>query len=313
MSVAPPPSGPPPATFADADTADDPGADDPGADDPVATIQAVFGSVSEVVEPLTSPGSTILGASRVALLEDLGGGGRLVRLLDGPRRGIEVVVPSTHLERVGVRDERPPPLHRWAAPQAAAERAESLLVGLLSPSQRHQRATAGTFWVHNRHGWFRLGVLYDIRFRSPRRPWVERSVCVVSEGYERRPAADLWAELVVVLAADPTQVVGVANWNREDPPRPPATDRAGLTRWLEQIRDEHRRRRATGDELHAAYLAYDTAQRLRAVGRDGWAAHFAERAAAQIRDWAQRWPDEAERLLAAHHPVLELADGWPTR
>lgn len=274
-------------------------------DDGVAAIQAVFGSVSEVVEPLTAPGATILGATRVALLEDLGGGGRLVRLLDGPRRGIEVVVPSGHLARVGVRDERSPSLHRAGASQAAIERAESLLRGLLSPSQRHQRATAGTFWVHNGHGWFRLGVLYDIRFRSPRRPWVERSVCVVSEGYERRPTADLWAELVVVLAADPTQVVGVANWNREDPPRPPAADRTGLTRWLEQVRDEHRRRRATGDELHAAYLAYDTAQRLRAVGRDGWVAHYADRAAAQVRAWAQRWPDETERLLEAHRPVLE--------
>ena len=199
----------------------------------------------------------MLGASRVVLLDDLGRGGQLVRLADGPHAGAEVVVPAGHVARVASRDARSPSTAPSRPTAAAAERAEALLSSLLTPSQREQRRRAGTFWVHVERGWFRLGALYDIRFRSARWPWVERSVCVVSEGYEGRPTADLWAELAVVLAADPDAVVRVANWNGEDRPRPPASDRAGLTRWLERVQTELRRRRHEGDELHAAYLAFE--------------------------------------------------------
>ena len=256
--------------------------------------------------PAVDATTAVLGATAVDLLEDLGPAGCLVRLADGTHAGAEVVVPAEHLGRVAVRDERPPPLHRQRPDPAAETRAEALLASVLRPSQRHQRAVAGTFWVHNRHGWYRLGALYDLRVRAARRPWVERSVCVVSEGYAQRPVADLWAELVVVLAADPTRVTAVANWNGEDRPRPPATDRVGVTRWLEQVRSEFHRRRAEGDELHAAYLAYDVAHRLELTDRPRWARPYAVRAAELVDAWAARWPDERHQLLDAHEALLAL-------
>lgn len=251
-------------------------------------------------------GHTVLGAGQVAVLDDLGPAGHLVRLLDGPHAGAEVVVPSGHVARVASVDARPVPCSPRRPTAAATERAEGLLASLLTPSQQHQRSRVGTFWVHVERGWFRLGALYDIRFRSARWPWVERSVCVVSEGYEGRPTADLWAELVVVVRADPDAVVGVANWNGEDRPRPPATDRAGLTRWVAAVRHELARRRSAGDELGAAYLAFDTAHRLRVAARPAWAASCAGTAARLVRGWADRWPDEADGLLDAHAAVLDL-------
>lgn len=276
--------------------------------DDLEQVRASFGEVDLLAPATAAPSATgtVLGARRVGLLEHLGSAGSLVRLLDGPRAGVEVVVPARHLERVEVVDERPPPLHRLTPDPAATERAESLLHQLLRPHQRHQRATAGTFWVHNRHGWFRLGVLYDIRYRAARLPWVERSVCVVSEGYEQRPAADLWAELVVVLGADPTQVTGVANWNGEADPTPPAQHRAGLARWLGDIRTEFRQRRRQGDVLHAAYLAFDVAHRLRRIDRPTWALPYAAKAAELVTAWADRWPDDAASLLEHHAGLLGL-------
>ena len=273
---------------------------------PPARARGGGGTPTTGRRPAVGAASAVLGATAVDLLEDLGPAGCLVRLADGTHAGAEVVVPAEHLERVAVRDERPPPSHRRRPDPAAESRAEGLLASVLRPSQRHQRAVAGTFWLHNRHGWFRLGALYDLRVRSVRRPWVERSICVVSEGYEHRPVADLWAELVVVLAADPTRVTAVANWNGEDRPRAPATDRAGLTRWLADVRVEFQRRRHEGDELHAAYLAYDVARRLELSDRPRWARPYAVRAAELVDAWAARWPDERDGLLDAHEPLLAL-------
>lgn len=253
--------------------------------------------------------ATVVATRRVEHLERVGSGRHFVRLLDGPQSGLELVVPSAWLDAalVVAADDRlhapdPPP-----PPDAAAHRrAECLLASLLTPSQRWDRSTTGTFWVHTDLGWFRLGVLYDLRFRSARRLWVERSVCVVSEDYDERPPADLWAELVVVLRADPARVVEVANWNSEDAPRPGGADRATLARWLGEVRSEHTRRRRDGEVLHAAYLAYDTAERLRVVGRRRWALPFAHTAAEAVEAWCDRWPDEADELRRHHRSLLAL-------
>lgn len=269
----------------------------PGSVDALDIVRRVFGD------------ATVVATRRVERLERVGSARHLVRLLDGPHRGLELVVPSAWLDNTlvdpagegGYATDLPPP------PDAAAHRrAECLLSSLLTPSQRWDRSTTGTFWVHTELGWFRLGALYDLRYRSARRLWVERSVCVVSEDYDQRPSADLWAELVVVLRADPTRVVEVANWNGEDAPRPAGTDRAAMTRWLGEIRAEHRRRRQAGEVLHAAYLAYDTAQRLRAVGRRRWAIPFARTAAEAVDAWCDRWPDEADELRHHHRSLLAL-------
>jgi len=248
------------------------------------------------------------GATKVVLLSQ-SRIGSTVRLLDGPRAGVELLVPNARLARgdAEIDDQRPPPLHRQQVAPEASQRAESLLHGLLTPSQRHERATTGTFWVHNAHGWFRLGALYDIRFRAPTWPTVERSVCVVSEGYATRPPADLWAELVVVLRADPRSLIDVANWNAEERPAAPAATRSALARWLTQVQDEFRRRRKAGEVVHAAYLAFDTAWRLQRSVRPGWAPPFADKACELLDGWAGRWPDEADHLRASHRPVFDLA------
>lgn|GEM_PF-3025932 len=256
-----------------------------------------------------APPATFFGANKIVLLGQ-SRVGSTVRLLDGPRAGVELLVPNARLARgdAEIDDQRPPPLHRQRVTTEAAHRAESLLTGLLTPSQRQQRATTGTFWVHNAHGWFRLGALYDIRFRSPAWPSVERSVCVVSEGYALRPPADLWAELVVVLRADPRTVIDVANWNAEERPLAPATTRGALVRWLTAVQEEFRRRRRAGEDVHAAYLAFDTAWRLQRSVRPAWAPPFADRAADLLGQWADRWPDEADHLRRAHASVFTLAD-----
>jgi hypothetical protein len=94
----------------------------------------------------------------------------------------------------------------------ADARARELLRSLLRPSEHDQWERTGSFWVHTDAGWFRFGTLYDIRYRAPRWPWVERSICVVTEGFEQRPLPDLWAELVVTARAAPTRLTGVANF-----------------------------------------------------------------------------------------------------
>jgi hypothetical protein len=181
---------------------------------------------------------------------------------------------------------------------------------LLHPSEHDQWARTGCFWVHTDAGWFRFGTLYDIRYRAPRWPWVERSICVVTEGFEERPLPDLWAELVVTARAAPDRLTGVANFRAEAPARlPGATDPLVLRRALEAVRAQHRWLVRRGLDLDAAYLAFDTGRRLARTCRPGWAAPFERSAAERIRDYAARHPSERDRLEAAHAVILA---GGPT-
>ena len=214
------------------------------------------------------------------------------------------------------------PLGTWHAfaPGAAAERrARRLLESLLRPSQLDQWRAASSFWVHTPAGWFRLGTLYDIRYRATRWPWVERSVCVVTEGFESRPLPDLWAELTVALQAVPEAFTAEANFRNEAPARAPSTtDVVELRRWIEQVKVTYQALRRRGCDLDAAYLACDTAHRLRPTRRAAWAPSYAARGAALIVEVADRYPDERARLLDAHEPVFALARAldaqasWPS-
>ncbi len=191
---------------------------------------------------------------------------------------------------------------------AADARARSLLASLLQPSQLAYWQRTGVFWVHTDRGWFRLGTLYDIRFRAPRRPWVERSICVVTEGFEARPLPDLWVELTVAVQAIPDVFTAEANFRDEASARAPgADDIVALRRWLESVRASYRRLRDRGADLDAAYLAADTAHRVSRSCRPRWAPSYADQAATLITAFAGRYPDERDRLLAAHAPIFTLA------
>jgi hypothetical protein len=199
-----------------------------------------------------------------------------------------------------------------AAATAADERARSLLRSLLRPSELDQWERTGSFWVHTEPGWFRFGTLYDIRFRAARWPWVERSICVVTEGFEQRPLPDLWAELVVTARAAPTSLTGVANFRAEAPARlRGADDPLALRRAVEQLRDQHRALVRADRDLDAAYLAYDTGRRLARTCRPRWAEPFQQAAVARIRSFAARHPAERDRIEAAHAAVLDPAGPAP--
>ena len=190
----------------------------------------------------------------------------------------------------------------------AESRARELLASLLRPSQLDSWRRTGTFWLHAPQGWFRLGTLFDIRYRARRAPWVERSICVVTEGFEQRPLPDLWAELVVTARADPSRLTGVANFRAEAPARLPGSgDPLVLRRALDQIRAQHRSLVERGHDLDAAYLAFDTAKRLSRTCRPRWAAPFESAAVSRIRRVAARHPAERARLEAAHAAILETA------
>lgn len=191
----------------------------------------------------------------------------------------------------------------------AEARARELLASLLRPSQLDAWRRTGTFWQHTPRGWFRLGTLFDIRYRAPRLPWVERSICVVTEGYERRPLPDLWAELAVAVQAMPDAFTAEANFRGEASARAPgATDVVVLRRWLEATRTTYQRLRDRGADLDAAYVAFDTAHRVARSCRPRWAPGYAGRAAELVTAHADRYPDERDHLVRAHRAVFALAE-----
>lgn len=117
------------------------------------------------------------------------------------------------------------------AQQKADQRAEELLRSLLDPTQRQSWNRSKQFWVSTPIGRFRLGRLFDIRFRSGKHPAYEYSICVVPEGWEEQrcrpfPEADLWVNLLLTLMHDPAEFLRRSNQrdrrplrSREVPPR----------------------------------------------------------------------------------------------
>ena len=190
---------------------------------------------------------------------------------------------------------------------APETRARELLATVLRPSEQEQWDRTGAFWVHTPTGWFRFGTLYDIRYRAARWPWVERSICVVTEGFESRPLPDLWAELVVVARSRPAALTDAANFRGEAPARVPgSSDPVRLRRSVDHLTAQYRTLRDGGRELDAAYLAYDTAQRLGRTCRPAWALPFGRSAGARIRAFAARHPEERARIEGAHAVVLDV-------
>jgi hypothetical protein len=136
---------------------------------------------------------------------------------------------------------------------------------------------------------------------------LERSICVVTEGFDERPLPDLWAELVVTARAAPDTLATTANFRGEAPARAPGErDPVVLRRWLATQRDAFQRLRRHGHHLDAAYLAFDTAHRTRRSSRPAWAEPFATAATDLVRAHAAAYPDEQPALERAHRPIVDL-------
>ena len=141
------------------------------------------------------------------VLEDLGHGRQLVRFTGGPQTGCEVVlVPST---TPGVC-----PSNDWREPDppspAAEERAEALLISLLSSEQRADWQARRRFIVRTPHGELEFGELYDIPFLPT--AGGEYRLCVLPKGSACLPECDIWVNLLLFVQRDPDWFLTVANW-----------------------------------------------------------------------------------------------------
>ncbi|MFO7589891.1 MAG: hypothetical protein R6X23_03215 [Acidimicrobiia bacterium] len=106
---------------------------------------------------------------------------------------------------------------RDRARDAAARRAEELLCSLLDPLQRADWDATRAFWVETPRGPVRLGRLYELVFRPNAAPDREDVLCVVPHGHERLPLADIWSNLLLVLAVDPDEFFRVAVYRGSRP------------------------------------------------------------------------------------------------
>lgn len=93
---------------------------------------------------------------------------------------------------------------------AAEQRAVALLRSLLDDGQRDDYDRTGGFWVPTPRGPVRLGRLYELVHRPVDAPGRERILCVVPRRYRDLPRADLWTNLLLVLAVEPDAFFRVA-------------------------------------------------------------------------------------------------------
>lgn len=128
--------------------------------------------------------------------------GPLVRFLDGPLAGREVVLNASEPSP----NKPPPKLTRW-------QKAERLLQSLLAPDQLESWRKRRSFIVPTPYGAVELGHMSDMRYW----PTVggKYRICVVPQDYKRLPRADVWAILLLWLRSDPRWVLTVANWRTE--------------------------------------------------------------------------------------------------
>jgi hypothetical protein len=115
---------------------------------------------------------------------------------------------------------RPPQRYRivpgaralWPHPygRVAAARAETLLRSLLTAPQLRDWQTCQRFWVDTPRGPVRLGDLYWLRHWPIDEPDIERQLCVVPNHYGDLAPADIWVNLLLVLAVEPETFFRVA-------------------------------------------------------------------------------------------------------
>jgi hypothetical protein len=94
--------------------------------------------------------------------------------------------------------------------RAAHERAEQLLCSLLDPEQRSDWEQHRGFWVETPRGPVRLGRLFNLIHRPDDEPDQEQVLCVVPDAFHELPIADIWSNLLLVLAVEPDEFFRVA-------------------------------------------------------------------------------------------------------
>ena len=111
--------------------------------------------------------------------------------------------------------------------RAAERRAEELLCSLLDPMQRADWDANRGFWVETPRGPVRLGRLYSLLHWPSDDPTWERVLCVVPDAHHQLPIADIWSNLLLVLAVEPEEFFRVAvvrgSRVRRSGPRRPST------------------------------------------------------------------------------------------
>lgn len=147
------------------------------------------------------------------MLENLPVGRQLIRIIEGPHAGTEMVLVQTAPPAVGR-------LSEYLGEDAVASdgsglpglTAERLLRSLLDPDQLADWTAWRRFDVPTPFGPVRLGRLYHLEFR----PWSgpDITLCVVPEGQDALPVQDIWVNLLLALRSDPEQFFKVANWRR---------------------------------------------------------------------------------------------------
>lgn len=93
---------------------------------------------------------------------------------------------------------------------SAPARAEALLRSLLTPAQLQDWESDRHFWVETPRGPVRLGDLYWLTHWPVAEPDLERHLCVVPNLYRDLPRADIWVNLLLVLAVEPETFFRVA-------------------------------------------------------------------------------------------------------
>lgn len=128
--------------------------------------------------------------------------GPLVRFLEGPLAGREVVLAARAMSEssAAVRSLTP------------EQRANELLLSLLTPQQRSEWASRQRFTVLTRFGTVELGEKFNIRYCP--NAGGEYRLCVVPNRCTDLPGGDVWVNLLLWLQHDPRWFLTVANWRR---------------------------------------------------------------------------------------------------
>jgi hypothetical protein len=98
-------------------------------------------------------------------------------------------------------------------PLTPYERAENLLLSLLTPTQAAEWSVTKCFWVETQYGRIQFGEISNMRFTS--RAGEELRLCVVPQNHGRGlPLPDVWVNLLLAINVDPKGFFTVANWSR---------------------------------------------------------------------------------------------------
>ncbi len=160
----------------------------------------------------------MLGLPAIESIDDLADGRQLLVLHGGGEIVVGTARPYPHpvagCEWLSAR----PRVHR--APRAvlpprpdrpaATARAEALLESLLQPVQLADWRTTRHFWVDTPRGPVLLGDLYALVHQPNSEPGIERVLCVVPDRHTELPRADIWVNLLLVLAVEPDAFFRVA-------------------------------------------------------------------------------------------------------